>query len=665
MADTATPDTTQPTTTATIPENVPTPASAAMGGSPPPPPSPTPATTDATIPDQPTAQPGQAPGVLIEAKRGGLAGVLDEVRNWIAGTNSSQVYIDPQTGDRYMQHPAMSAKQQWLKVGGEALRGAAAGLAAGKGAGNGGRALFAGVQEQRQFDQENSDRDLTNAEQEYARTRQTRLDKANAQIVQMQLAEGALRMNREQRQALNDQVAWADSRNAYYESQHAQDLGTYSSDDIHQIADKYPDVWKAHFNDNSIKAVPQYTEDGKPAGVKFYLTHPSLDNQPVPPGTKLHRFVTSEDANKPGHLVEEEPPPGMSRAEYDTADTTQINKLNADVDRVQKLEDSQTQRQLREEQIKNAPFERRRNAAEADRAEAEAQKARSDASFANNFGGQTPANITAEQPVNGVRQNFLNSLPEGERELVRAIGEGRKADVSNYALSRPNSPGAKIAQAVTLAYPGYDFTRAPVYQKTRQGFSDGKEAQGINALNTAMAHMQVMYDNATWANSLPLLGAASRYAGKQSAIDLATSKAALVDEIGKAYKAGALTQDDKDTWSGIIQKSSPLEIKGNAVAFIKLLNGKLESYQNQWKNGSPPGAIAPIALMGPKAAEAYKHITGQDAPLYTQGAQVQTGTTAPPPQQQGGTQSFVDKGVVYNIPLDKVSEFRADHPNAR
>jgi hypothetical protein len=180
-------------------------------------------------------------------------------------------------------------------------------------------------------------------------------------------------------------------------------------------------------------------------------------------------------------------------------------------------------------------------------------------------------------------------------------------------------------EQVTTAYPGYDFSRAPDYAATRKAFTSGKPADAINALNTALQHMLTMVNSATWSGSLPVIGGIERATGNQSAIDLADAKVALVDELGKAYKASALTDQDVRQWKGRINAWSPAEIKGNAVAFVQLLDGKLSSYESQWRNGSPPAAVAPIAILSPEARNAYRTITGREPVTGSQSQQTQPG----------------------------------------
>jgi len=256
-------------------------------------------------------------------------------------------------------------------------------------------------------------------------------------------------------------------------------------------------------------------------------------------------------------------------------------------------------------------------------------EARAKKSVEAGTGAGNAAQFASEPPVNGVRPNYLNNLPPTQAELVRSIGEGRTEISSRTAGTKE---GKTLMEEVTTAYPGYDFSRAPEYAATRKAFTSGKTADAINALNTAMGHMLVMYQNATLGGSLPIIGGVERAAGNQSAIDLANSKTALVDELGKAYKAGALTDQDVKSWKGRIDAWSPSEIQGNARSFVQLLDSKLGSYEQQWKNGSPPGAVAPIAILSPEARNAYQMITGRQ-PI-TGNAQSQSRGSIPP---QGAT----------------------------
>src|SRR5271156_4883065 len=53
---------------------------------------------------QPTPQQA-GPTVLVKQHRGGLAGIVDEFRDAVAGTQGRGVYINPDTGEKFVQHP--------------------------------------------------------------------------------------------------------------------------------------------------------------------------------------------------------------------------------------------------------------------------------------------------------------------------------------------------------------------------------------------------------------------------------------------------------------------------------------------------------------------------------------------------------------------------------
>jgi hypothetical protein len=124
--------------------------------------------------------------------------------------------------------------------------------------------------------------------------------------------------------------------------------------------------------------------------------------------------------------------------------------------------------------------------------------------------GSSLANSTPD--ANGVRQQYLTSLPADVQAQVQAIGEGRMAP--------PNARtkiGKELADQVATAYPNYDASKQPAYQKMRNDFVAGKSGQGLNALNTAIEHLGVMSDNASLTSTLPGLSAIERGLGNQQA----------------------------------------------------------------------------------------------------------------------------------------------------
>lgn len=298
MADTATapaPDTSQqtPPVAAADPETV-----TVNGGAPTP--QPETQTPSPTAQVQPDAQQGSDARVLIPQKRGGLAGIVDDFRNAIAGTQGRGVYIDPNTGEKFVQHPTLTGKQQWLKVAGEALVGGTAGLAAGKGAGNGGKAAFAGVQAQQALIDKNRSQQDTEAEQDYSRQKAARLAKANNQLLQTQIASNEFALKRQGVKAGQDDIKFSNDQEDREKQLGSSDLGTYpdhfSLADVKKVR---PEFWKDHYQDDNVVAVPSFDQNGERNGVHLYLRQPGIGDTPVGQGTKAYRFVPP---SKPGEV---------------------------------------------------------------------------------------------------------------------------------------------------------------------------------------------------------------------------------------------------------------------------------------------------------------------------------------------------------------------------
>jgi hypothetical protein len=206
-----------------------------------------------------------------------------------------------------------------------------------------------------------------------------------------------------------------------------------------------------------------------------------------------------------------------------------------------------------------------------------------------------------------VNSQYLNSLPPTSRGLVQAIGEGRTELTPSMMRSKQ---GQYLAAAVTQAYPGFDQSRSQSYVATRKDFTAGKTSQGINAFNTALSHLERMFDHTSAIATLPGVSNVARLFGNKSAAALNTEKLAVATELAKSYGAGQLTEGEMREWKSRLDVASPMELRNNEIELAHLLQGKLQAYQNQWQNGSPPGAVAPISIMSSSGTAAYRKITG-------------------------------------------------------
>lgn len=240
-------------------------------------------------------------------------------------------------------------------------------------------------------------------------------------------------------------------------------------------------------------------------------------------------------------------------------------------------------------------------------------------------GAGNPA-LIQPNPEGGVNLGYLNSLPAGQRAIVQAIGEGRQEGPNTRTKE-----GRALSEIVNNAYPGYDGTRYHTYQAMQKDFVSGKTSQGLIALNTALSHLNILYDNANFGSTLPGVSGIERLAGNSSAIALKNAQVAVADELGKAYKSGVVTESERKEWMQQLSGWTPANVKQSAAAFAHLLDGKIAAYEQTLRNGAPSGAVKLPALMSPEAGAAYSHITGE-APTTTVGSRSigQSQTPQPP-----------------------------------
>jgi hypothetical protein len=228
-------------------------------------------------------------------------------------------------------------------------------------------------------------------------------------------------------------------------------------------------------------------------------------------------------------------------------------------------------------------------------------------------GGQTTGDASKQG------NDYLQSLPAGRRSNVTAIGEGRVETNSNTFRT---PAGQSLLADVTQAYPDYDQSKAQSYFKMRNDFTSGTTSTGINSYNTAIMHLGAMYDTVKNANLVDLNNPASAINQK-----LAQDKNFVSSELAKAVSNGQMTEGEKDQMeasiggkiAGVAVQSKYLNQIQNAVT---LLQGKLTSYQNQWENGMPSGAVTPVKIVSPDAQATLDRISGrsQQTPTAPAGA---------------------------------------------
>src|SRR5208283_5210286 len=247
---------------------------------------------------QPTAQPTAPPTIVKPVRRGGLAGIVDEMRDAIAGPAPGQVHVDAQ-GNQYIEH-ADSTGSKWLRIAGTAARGAAAGAAAGRGRGHLGAAAAAGVQAGDQV----ANKRQQMAKDQNEEVKNAQLEKFNAIKQKHDLVVQQFDLAQRKLKGTEEDVNWSQQQVDREKALGSVDLGVHS--DPGKFADEmkrqHPEFWKdAYSGDNPLVPIDELAADGTHLGTHMFLRTPGLSNQLIDPDKAFIKVLV------PGKTAQDRP----------------------------------------------------------------------------------------------------------------------------------------------------------------------------------------------------------------------------------------------------------------------------------------------------------------------------------------------------------------------
>lgn len=459
-------------------------ASSAAPSAPPPPASSTPpppaaapssaSGTGANVTFPETTPPATAP-VVTSQKRQGIMGVVDSMLDVLTGRTTPETGVD-QYGNKYVKQTTLTHGQQWMRLAGTLAHGAAAGLAAGRGAGHMGDAALAG------FNAQQSDADKQHARENEmnAQARQQNLDNANNQALRMQMAEQAWKFTRLQQTAAQENVAWAQGQVDRYVKEGGQVLATAEhAADIGKILKANPDVMRDMIVHHQIELVPHYNEDGTPGGIVAIKMPNGYRNQMLPTGTVFHTFDSAT-----GKLVEHQASEPMTAAERDDYETAAgVAQLKFQNDQAE-LAFKQQQTAASKATASEAPSNIRKNNAEANSANAEAE--------------------LRKQQTQQMKSGMLN--PDGTPNpvydaLVSALYDGdiMPSDLKRETAGKGIDPNQVVAGAVRMGQQtGKPWSESIIKQEHRFAESPKTQAaiDGIDRIIGPNGYMQTMLNAA-------------------------------------------------------------------------------------------------------------------------------------------------------------------------
>lgn len=230
-------------------------------------------------------------------------------------------------------------------------------------------------------------------------------------------------------------------------------------------------------------------------------------------------------------------------------------------------------------------------------------------------------NQSAIQPGSPNGDAFLQTLPEDQQPLVKAIVDGRYPIPTGRAAASPQWQA--LVQAAQQVDPTFDAGNYPARAAARKNLTSGKGAQEIKSLNTLAGHISTLNDaldqmgNSNFALGNAGLNAVANQFGGDRAKALArfnTSSKAVGDEAAKVFAGGSSALGDRQEIAHNLDPAAPNDkLRATLQTYAELVQSRLAAVQQQASDSLGAGA-ASIPIVTPKAQQTFSKLSGQSGP---------------------------------------------------
>jgi hypothetical protein len=247
-------------------------------------------------------------------------------------------------------------------------------------------------------------------------------------------------------------------------------------------------------------------------------------------------------------------------------------------------------------------------------------------------------------PVGQKNEDFLKTLPTPIAAQVKALVEGRQSFPQGAALR--SDYWQNMLGNVAKYDPSFDAVNYNARSKTRADFTSGKAAQQVNAINTVIGHLSGLSDAAEALNNsdIPafnsIANSISKATGSPKVTNFDTIKKAVSDEVTRVWRqSGGSEADIQAAQKNLDASGSPAQLRGAIATYAGLLESKLGSLNEQYRQGMGTDKIDMITPGAQKALDAIEKRAGR-APAAGAGRVVVGGI--PFPSQAAADKALAD-----------------------
>jgi hypothetical protein len=209
-------------------------------------------------------------------------------------------------------------------------------------------------------------------------------------------------------------------------------------------------------------------------------------------------------------------------------------------------------------------------------------------------------------------------MPAALAAQVKGLAEGRMAFPAGFALKSPYWQA--MISRVAQYDPSFDAVNYNARSKTRNAFTSGREAQQVNALNTAIGHLGEMANagEALYQGNVPVVNtfvnAASKFFGDPALTNFQAVRDRVVDEVTRLYRgAGGAEQDIKRGLENFSSGASPAQRAGAIRETLDLMKSKMDALEQQYHQGMGTTSQG-LTLLNDKAKATMARLGGQAQP---------------------------------------------------
>ncbi len=215
---------------------------------------------------------------------------------------------------------------------------------------------------------------------------------------------------------------------------------------------------------------------------------------------------------------------------------------------------------------------------------------------------------------------FLKTLPPPIADKVKAVVEGRLQ--LPVRIAKGDTYWQGVIDAAVKYDPSFDAVNYNARSKTRADFTSGKSAQQVNALNTAIGHMDRLLQVTDALGNLhegslgPLTTTAnevknwfSQNFGSKAVPSFNVVRKAVADELTRVWRqAGGSEQDIQENLRNMSSSNTPEQLYGAVGEFGHLLESKLDNLKEQYRQGM---GTDPVNMVTPEARRVLDKVEGK------------------------------------------------------